>query len=131
MASFPLQIKVSRPVLIGLIKTEGTGSVCGFLSPYWNLLQCLRHMAKRKMSHQESSRKQSLSSQQMCSFLSVIYLEDCTGKIGYFTLTTNILFFKHMFGLMFMSGEVILTLRPFCSHSQFGYSVSEHYRLLE
>lgn len=41
-------------------------------------------------------------------FLGVIYLEDCIGKIGYFTLTTNILFSKHMFGLMLMSGEVIL-----------------------
>lgn len=38
MASFPLQIKVSRPELIGLIKIEGTGAVCGFLSLYWNLL---------------------------------------------------------------------------------------------
>lgn len=52
MASFPLQIKESRPVLIGLIKIEGTGAVCGFLSPYRNLLRCLKHMVKGKMSHQ-------------------------------------------------------------------------------
>jgi hypothetical protein len=62
MASFPLQIQVSMPVLIGLIKIEDTGAVCGFLSPYWNLLQCLKHMAKQKMSHQGSSRTQSFSS---------------------------------------------------------------------
>lgn len=53
MSSFPLQIKVGRPVLTELIKTESTGAVCGFLSPCWNLLRCLKHMAKRKIAYQK------------------------------------------------------------------------------
>lgn len=82
MASFPLQIKVSRPVLIGLIKTEGTGSVCGFLSPYWNLLQCLRHMAKKKNVPSRKFQKAKPLLTANVFFLSVIYLEDCTGKLA-------------------------------------------------
>lgn len=59
-------------------------------------------------------------------FLSVIYLEDCVGEIGYFTLTTNALFSKHMFGLAFMSGAVILPLRAFCSETCFDCLVGKH-----
>lgn len=53
MSSFPLQIKVSSLVLIGLIMIESTGGVCGLLSLCWNLLSCLKHMAKSQMVYQK------------------------------------------------------------------------------
>lgn len=119
MASFPLQIKASGLVLIGLIKIEGTGAVCGFLSPYRNLLRCLKHMVKGKISHQKKVLGNKAFPHSNLFFLGVIYLEDYIGKIAYFTLTTNILFSKHMFGLMLMSGEVILPPMAFCSETYF------------
>lgn len=115
MASFPLQIKVSRPVLIGLIKTEGTGSVCGFLSPYWNLLQCLRHMAKRKMSHQESSRKPLLTANVFffkCNLLGRLYWENWLLYINnkYIVLQTYVWVNVYVWRSHFDSEAFLLTL---------------------
>lgn len=59
-------------------------------------------------------------------FLSVIYLEDCIGEIGYLTLTINALFSRHMFGLVFMSGAVILLRRALWSETHFDCLVSKH-----
>lgn len=51
----------------------------------------------------------------ICSFLNVIYLEDCVEKLATLHFKTKILYSKHMLWLILMAEEVVLTVWAFCS----------------
>lgn len=114
MASFPLQIKASGPVLIGLIKIEGTGAVCGFLSPYRNLLRCLKHMVKGKLSHQKKFLETKPFLTVICSFLCNLlrrlYRENWLLYINnkYIVLQTYVWVNAYVWGSHFVSNGFLL-----------------------